>query len=216
MKKLFAIAVAMLMAVLLSSNADARRFGIKAGVNVADLNVENVESVSAIGYQAGLSWQFDLPLGFAIQPDILYHVKATRLDQVESQLGFGYVEVPVNLQWGLGLADRKVRIFAQASPFIGYAIAQTGEMSSLLGGELSESLGLIGVDVDNINKWANVNRLSYGAGLGAGIQLGFIQLTAQYNWNFGNSIKGQEFDALFNKSNFGGYTVSLAFLFGGK
>lgn len=216
MKKLFAIAVAMLMAVLLSSNADARRFGIKAGVNVADLNVENVESVSAIGYQAGLSWQFDLPLGFAIQPDILYHVKATRLDQVESQLGFGYVEVPVNLQWGLGLADRKVRIFAQASPFIGYAIAQTGEMSSLLGGELSESLGLIGVDVDNINKWANVNRLSYGAGLGAGIQLGFIQLTAQYNWNFGNSIKGQEFDALFNKSNFGGYTVSLAFLFGGN
>jgi hypothetical protein len=185
-------------------------------VNVADLNVENVESVSAIGYQAGLSWQFDLPLGFAIQPDILYHVKATRLDQVESQLGFGYVEVPVNLQWGLGLADRKVRIFAQASPFIGYAIAQTGEMSSLLGGELSESLGLIGVDVDNINKWANVNRLSYGAGLGAGIQLGFIQLTAQYNWNFGNSIKGQEFDALFNKSNFGGYTVSLAFLFGGN
>ena len=216
MKKLFAIAVAMLVAVLLSSNADARRFGIKAGVNVADLNVENVESVSAIGYQAGLSWQFDLPLGFAIQPDILYHVKATRLDQVESQLGFGYVEVPVNLQWGLGLADRKVRIFAQASPFIGYAIAQTGEMSSLLGGELSESLGLIGVDVDNINKWANVNRLSYGAGLGAGIQLGFIQLTAQYNWNFGNSIKGQEFDALFNKSNFGGYTVSLAFLFGGN
>ena len=216
MKKLFAISVAMLMAVLLSSNADARRFGIKAGVNVADLNVENVESVNAIGYQAGLSWQFDLPLGFAIQPDILYHVKATRLDQVESQLGFGYVEVPVNLQWGLGLADRKVRIFAQASPFIGYAVAQTGEMSSLLGGELSESLGLIGVNVDNVNKWANVNRLSYGAGLGAGIQLGFIQLTAQYNWNFGNSIKGQEFDALFNKSNFGGYTVSLAFLFGGN
>ena len=216
MKKLIAISAAILMAALLSTDADAKRFGVKAGVNVTDLNVENVESVGALGYQAGISWQFDLPLGFAIQPDILYHVKATKFDQVESQLGFGYVEIPVNIQWGLRFADRKVRVFAQASPFVGYAVAQTGETESILGGELADALGSLGVDTSDFDKWANVNRLSYGAGLGAGVQLGFIQLTAQYNWNFGNSIKGEDFDALFNKSNFGGYTVSLAFMFGGN
>ena len=216
MKKLIAISAAILMAALLSTDADAKRFGVKAGVNVTDLNVENVESVGALGYQAGISWQFDLPLGFAIQPDILYHVKATKFDQVESQLGFGYVEIPVNIQWGLRFADRKVRVFAQASPFVGYAVAQTGDTESILGGELADALGSLGVDTSDFDKWANVNRLSYGAGLGAGVQLGFIQLTAQYNWNFGNSIKGEDFDALFNKSNFGGYTVSLAFMFGGN
>jgi hypothetical protein len=135
---------------------------------------------------------------------------------VESQLGFGYVEVPVNIQWGLRLADRKVRIFAQASPFVGYAIAQTGDTESILGGELADALGNLGVDTSDFDKWANVNRFSYGAGLGAGVQFGFLQLTAQYNWNFGNSLKGREFEALFNKSNFGGYTVSLAFMFGGN
>ena len=81
MKKLIAISAAILMAALLSTDADAKRFGIKAGVNVTDLNVENVESVGALGYQAGISWQFDLPLGFAIQPDLLYHVKASRISE---------------------------------------------------------------------------------------------------------------------------------------
>jgi hypothetical protein len=79
-----------------------------------------------------------------------------------------------------------------------------------------ELLDKVGVNTDSIDKWANVNRFSYGAGLGAGVQFGFLQLTAQYNWNFGNSLEGKEFEALFNKSNFGGYTVSLAFMFGGK
>ena len=215
MKKLIAISAAILMAALLATDADAKRFGIKAGVNVTDLNVENVESVGALGYQAGISWQFDLPLGFAIQPDILYHVKATKFDQVESQLGFGYVEVPVNIQWGLRFADRKIRVFAQASPFVGYAISQTGDIPSIFG-DAADLLDKVGVNTAEIDKWANVNRFSYGAGLGAGIQLGFIQLTAQYNWNFGNSFKGETFEELFNKSNFGGYTVSLAFMFGGK
>lgn len=216
MKKLVSIFAAIILAAVLSTNADAKRFGIKAGVNVSDLNVENMDAVSALGYQAGISWQFDLPLGFAIQPDILYHVKATKFDQIESQLGFGYVEVPVNIQWGLRFADRKVRIFAQASPFVGYAVTQTGETESILGGEYADILGKVGVDTGDFDKWANVNRFSYGAGLGAGVQFGFLQLTAQYNWNFGNSLKGEDFDSLFNKSNFGGYTVSLAFMFGGK
>lgn len=211
MKKLISILFVACLALALSSEVDARRFGIKAGVNVNDLNVENVESVNALGYQAGISWQFDLPLGFAIQPDLMYHVKATRLDQVESQLGLGYVELPVNIQWGLRLADRKIRIFAQASPFVGYAVSQTGDADSILG-DYADELDKLGVN----DKWANINRFSYGAGLGAGIQLGFIQLTAQYNWSFGNSLKGENFESLFNKSNFNGYTVSLAFMFGGK
>ena len=94
MKKIIALCVVAIVAASLSFNADARRFGVKAGVNVMDLNVEFVESKGVLGYQAGLSWQFDLPLGFAIQPDIMYHVKATKFEGIDETLGFGYVEVP--------------------------------------------------------------------------------------------------------------------------
>ena len=196
MKKLLTLLAAVAVAAVLSTDADAKRFGIKAGVNVTDLDTENVEAIGALGYQAGLSWQFDLPLGFAIQPDILYHVHATKIDQVESQLEQGYVKVPVNIQWGLRLADRKIRVFGQASPYASYAVKMEGPD------------GPVALD--------DVNRLTYGAGLGAGIQLGFLQLTAQYNWAFGNDVEGKDFDTLFNKSNHNGYTVSLAFMFGGK
>ncbi|MBQ3608079.1 MAG: PorT family protein [Bacteroidales bacterium] len=198
MKKLVSIFAAIILAAVLSTDADARRFGIKAGVNVTDLDVENVESVGALGYQAGISWQFDLPLGFAIQPDILYHVNATKIDAVSDQLSMGYVKVPVNVQWGLRFADRKIRVFGQASPFVSYAVSMDGGNENFAA------------------DWDNVNRFSYGAGLGAGIQLGFIQLTAEYNWAFGNSLKDKTTDELFNKGNFSGYTVSLAFMFGGK
>ena len=196
MKKLFTLFAAVAIAAVLSTDADARRFGIKAGVNVTDLNTENIDASGALGYQAGLSWQFDLPLGFAIQPDILYHVQATKFDQVESQLQQGFIKVPVNIQWGLRLANKKIRVFGQASPYASYAVKIDG------------ADGYVALD--------DVKRLTYGAGLGAGVQLGFLQLTAQYNWAFGNELKGKDFDTLFAKSNSNGYTVSLAFMFGGK
>lgn len=196
MKKLFTILAAIAVAAVLSIDADAKRFGVKAGVNVTDLNTENIDAISAMGYQAGLSWQFDLPLGFAIQPDLLYQVHATKFDQVGSQLEQGYIKVPVNVQWGLRLAHRKVRVFGQASPYASYTV------------KMDVPEGYSALD--------DVERLTYGAGLGAGVQLGFLQLTAQYNWAFGNDVEGKDFDTLFNKSNFNGYTVSLALMFGGK
>lgn len=203
MKKLIALCAVAAVAVALSFNVHAGRFGVKAGVNVTNINLGNIESSNVMGYQAGLTWQFDLPLGFAIQPDIMYHVKSSHLPEIDQPIGLGYVEVPVNIQWGLRLANKSIRVFAQASPFAGYAVAQVGETKELFASE-------------NGNKWANINRFSYGAGLGAGLQFGFLQLTATYNWDFGNTIKGKEFEELFNKSNFNGYTVSLTVMLGKK
>ena len=216
MKKLVAIILVLMIASLEATNIEAKRFGIKGGVNVTDLNFENGRTPGALGYQLGLSWQYDLPLGFSIQPDILYHVKATKFEQIESQLGLGYVEVPVNVQWGLRFANKNIRVFAQASPFVGYAIAQTGnETGNSIFGEYKDLADKIGIETD---KWEGINRFSYGAGIGAGVQFGILQLTAQYNWNFGNlldlkdtdweTIKGQ-----FNEANHSGYTISLGILF---
>ena len=219
MKKLIALFAVVLVTAAAATTADAGRFGIKGGVNVTSLDFQTGITPGALGYQAGITWQMDLPLGFTIQPDILYHVKATKLDQVESQLGFGYVEVPINLQWGLRFADRNIRVFAQASPFVGYAVTQTGDSDSVLGdlSKYEDLLGQAGINKSDIDKWAGVNRVSYGAGLGVGIQLWALQLTAQYNWNFGSlmNLEDASWDD-FNESNFGGYTVSLAIMFGGK
>lgn len=216
MKKLVATILVLMIASVSAVTMDAKRFGIKGGVNVTDLNFENGRTPGALGYQLGLSWQYDLPLGFSIQPDILYHVKATKFEQIESQFGLGYVEVPVNVQWGLRFANKNIRVFAQASPFVGYAIAQTGnETGNSIFGEYKDLADKIGIETD---KWEGINRFSYGAGIGAGVQFGILQLTAQYNWNFGNllDLKDTDWEAIkgqFNEANHSGYTISLGILF---
>ena len=216
MKKIVATILVLMIASVSAVTMDAKRFGIKGGVNVTDLNFENGRTPGALGYQLGLSWQYDLPLGFSIQPDILYHVKATKFEQIESQFGLGYVEVPVNVQWGLRFANKNIRVFAQASPFVGYAIAQTGnETGNSIFGEYKDLADKIGIETD---KWEGINRFSYGAGIGAGVQFGILQLTAQYNWNFGNllDLKDTDWEAIkgqFNEANHSGYTISLGILF---
>ena len=65
--------------------------------------------------------------------------------------------------------------------------------------------------------WDNVNRFSYGCGLGVGVQLWALQVTAQYVWNFGSLTNISDVSVeSFNDTNFGGYNVTLALMFGGK
>ncbi len=214
MRKLIAICVVAALSLVSAFTADAGRFGVKAGVNVTNLDVQ-AGIPPVLGYSAGLTWQWNLPLGFAIQPDLLYHVKASRLSEINSEtFGMGYVELPVNLQWGLRFAQDNVRVFAQASPFIGYAIAQSGEINPIRTGnaEIDGALSSSGLD-----KWTNINRFSYGAGLGLGVQLWGLQVTAQYTWNLGQLVNIKDTSLSdFNDKNFGGYVVSVALMLGKK
>ena len=195
MRKLTALCVIACVFMAFAQTADAR-FGIKAGANVTSLDFK-AGMPPTLGYSAGISWQWDLPLGFAIQPDLMYNVKASCLDDITLEtFRLGYVELPVNVQWGIRLAQKNLRLFAQASPFIGYAVSNSGTISLPL---------------------TDINRFSYGAGLGLGVQLWALQVTAQYNWNLGK-LSDIKVPALndFNDKNFGGYTISVAFLFGKK
>ena len=214
MKKLIAICAIAILSMAFAYTADAGRFGVKAGVNVTNLDLK-AGIPPVLGYSAGLTWQWNLPLGFAIQPDLLYHVKASRLSEINSEtFGMGYVELPVNLQWGLRFAQDNVRVFAQASPFIGYAIAQSGEINPIRTGnaEIDGVLSSSGLD-----KWANINRFSYGAGLGLGVQLWALQITAQYTWNLGQLVNIKDTTlGDFNDKNFGGYVVTVALMLGKK
>lgn len=217
MKKLIALCVATVLSVAAAATADAGRFGVKGGVNVTNLNLEDVESIGALGYSAGLTWQCDLPLGFSLQPELLYHVNATKFEQIESQLNQGSLRLPVNVQWGLRFADRNIRVFAQATPFIGYVLNADVQstVSPDLGFEIpAEYQGLY----DQLVGVAETkNRLSYGAGIGAGIQLWALQITAQYVWDFGSiaNVDDASWDD-FDESNFGGCNITVALMFGGK
>lgn len=202
MKKIYIILAAAALFMCVPFCADAQHFGVKAGVNFSD---PGSDVKTNLGYQAGIAVQCDLPLWFSIQPELLFHVKggqaAVSGKSDPQAFGLGYLELPVNIQWGPRFSDDRFRIFVQGSPFIGYAISK--DMKNARG----ESYD-----------WKNINRFEYGLGAGLGIQLWrHFQIVGQYNWSLGDLVRSgfaeQEFKRIFDESNFSGYTVSLAIIF---
>ena len=97
------------------------------------------------------------------------------------------------------------RPFIDVSPYIGYALASKATIETIVSAPL---------------KWdsSSIRRLECGLGLGGGIEVWRLQVTCRYNWNFGALVNAdtgfQSVKEAFGERNFGGVTLSLAFLFG--
>ena len=203
------VAVLALM-VLASVQASAQvRFGVTGGLgwNKSKFNfTEMVKEKAPAGWNAGLTMAVDLPLGFSVQPSLLYHQKEAMLTDNIGQ-SMGYLELPVSVQWGPDLLI--FRPFLDCTPYIGYALSNTTYTSGVL-------------SVESENYWTGKQRVEYGLGLGGGVEIWRFQLVARYNWNFGRlfddigasgALKDHLTDLKRDSGNFGGVTLGLALFF---
>lgn len=191
MKRLIIIAVALLTAV----TASAEGFGIVGGYTSSSLKMQEMSFKSSAGIHAGVAYNLPLGAGFNLQPMLLYNVKGynwegSNTDALKEQAGkFGYVELPVQLQWGPDLL--LLRPYLLAEPFVGYAV--TG--SKVINSERAK--------VD----WSNMkSRVEYGVGVGAGVEIyNRVQVSFKYYWNFEDAtqwsditdkVKGKGFSGL--------------------
>ena len=197
--KLLFIAAAVLISAAASAQEKKMHFGVKAGANFSTLDYTDYKN--NIDYQAGIVLQFNLPAWFSVEPDIMFHRTRVQDDENGRKQGLGYIDVPVNIQWGPRFLNDNMRVFLQASPHIGYAINKDIKT----GGEEPK-----------VFDWKNVNRFQYGAGVGLGVKIFAFQLSAEYTWNFGSiaNINAEtDFPKMFNKGNFSGFQVNLAIVF---
>lgn len=226
MKRLVAVIAACAMAVVFAANANAQRFGISAGANFTSL--QNIDKSSATGYFVGGAFQFRLPLGFSIQPSLLYSAKVSEVGSSvlnTFKMNVGYLELPVSVQWGPDLL--LFRPFLEVAPYVGYALN-----SNIKTAADDKDLGFDGLNQlkdEALNTFKKgfssmVNDLEYGLGLGGGLEIWRLQVICRYNWNFGplvkavdtglsESVQSQINDALKGK-NFGGVSLSLTYMFG--
>lgn len=220
MKKFFAIAAA---ALAISVSASAQ-FGVIGGITMssAEASRENFNAENVNLYHVGITYNVDLGM-LSLQPSLLYQMKGASLEQnvaggvelASFDTKTGYVEVPVAIKAGLDLGLLKPYAFVE--PFVGFAI-NTEEDSELL-----DTADLKGT----VTKWEETakNRLEYGFGVGAGIELlGHLQVSAQYFMNLGGlynsdgkvdtaAVADAVQAAYGDKSNYKGFKVSVAFLF---
>lgn len=215
MKKFF-IAIALLFIGFASAEAKSG-FGVKAGVNFPTKSVKELKDASPASFQLGVAYNVDLPFGLSIQPALQYNLKQSSLgfdsgtgvdvlnELSMEKVSVGYLELMASIQWGIDLIA--VRPFLDVSPFVGYAVnGNLGKVSDL---------------------WKNdgVNKLDYGVGLGAGLDVWRFQVVCRYSWNFGNLMKTvdtfedaglkEKYQVYKNikEGNFGGLTLTLAYFF---
>lgn len=157
-------AALLLMSLCFAGNASAGNFGVLGGANfqTTALKAENVTR-----WHAGLAYKFNLPLGFHVQPALIYSVKSTDVNTADlklQDLSVGYLELMASVQWGIDLI--LLRPFIDVSPFAGYGVNGFGQFKDV---------------------WKNeLNSFDYGLGLGGGLDVWRFQIAARYNWNFNN------------------------------
>ena len=199
MKKIVVIAAAL----LLSVTAFAEGFGIVGGYTSSSLQLKETNFKSSNGIHAGFAYNVPLVFGFSLQPELIYNVKGynwegSTTDALKDQaLKFGYVEVPVQLQWGPDLL--LLRPYVLAEPFAGFAVT----------GKKFIEKGSTNVDWDSFK-----SRLEYGVGVGAGIEVyNRVQVSVKYYWNFEDATQWSDVTDKVKARGFSGLVFSAGIFF---
>jgi hypothetical protein len=147
------------------------RVGIKGGLNVSNLYVNDVDDENArFGFNAGFYGQILSSETFAIQPELLFSTKGTQADYggiVNSTVKFNlnYIDLPVLAVIKLGPSAE-----IHAGPYFSYLVNANIDYS-----------GNIGSGNDEINR-DNLKSYDWGWSGGLGLNFGGVQIGARYNY----------------------------------
>lgn len=202
MKRFLMVAFVSLVTLICSVGTAAQnRFVVSGGLNFSTSNVKDISKETMTQYHAGIGYKWDMGLGFAFQPSLLYSVKGAAAGDDISSVDFsvGYLEFMPSFQWGPDLL--LFRPYLDLSPYVGYGLSTKASLP-----EFKDAL----------------NKFEYGVGLGVGIEIWRLQIVGRYNWNFGtiaSTVKGEgalnnsSIQEAFGESNLGGITLTASILF---
>jgi hypothetical protein len=142
-------------------------FGLKAGLNVATLNIaSSTSNDSRIGLHAGVLAHIHLTPQWGLQPEIVYSAQGMKTSTTNTTRKLDYINVPIMVQY---MFDNGFR--AQAGPQIGFLVDAEDELND-------------GREIELPNTFKTVD-----AGLGFGF--GYLSYTgigidARYNLGLSN------------------------------
>jgi hypothetical protein len=162
------------------------RAGIKGGLNVSNLYVDDVDDENArIGFNVGLYAQLFSSEVFAIQPELLYSTKGTKTtyDNVlmgngDAKFNLNYLEVPV-----LGVIKLGSAAELHFGPYWGYLLSANIDIDGDT--DTFEEL-----DRDNFRAW------DFGLAGGVGLNFGATQIGVRYSQGLREIANSDNADAL--------------------
>lgn len=179
MKKMkFTLIAAMLLMVTLASAQVS--LGIKGGVNMSnfygdELNDNNLK----IGFNAGLSADFDFSPNSAIQTGLFFTTKGAKYGSASAEFTVNpmYLQLPLHYAYKIDVTPG-TRVVLHAGPYAAYGVA--GKM------KLKGSAGDISGETDGTNVFGDNKLLKpFDAGLGLGVGAEFGQISLDLGWDMG-------------------------------
>ena len=165
MRKLSIILFVAAMMVALPSQAQLVKFGIKGGLNLTKIDMDQgVDASNRTGFFFGPTMIVDLPLtGLDIDASALYDYRESKVEAlgVSENLKQQQIAIPVNVRYGFGIGD-VARVFAFAGPQFGFAIDKEQSIKQVADWKLKTS------------------NFSVNVGVGATV-LKHLQATVNYN-----------------------------------
>ncbi len=146
--------------------------GIKGGLNVSNLYVDDVDDENArFGFNIGFYGQVLSSDAFAIQPELLFSTKGSKVEYGGNffdqtiKYNLSYLDLPVLAVFKLGEAA-EIHIGPYASYLLAASISHEGDL---------------GNDVDEIDK-DHLKSFDYGLAAGFGLNFGNFQVGGRYNY----------------------------------
>jgi hypothetical protein len=183
MKKLMFVLMAaaiMLFAVSAFCADGKMMFGVKAGLNMANLTGDNVDNTSIkMGMVGGAFMCYKITDIIAVQPELLFVMKGAKRDSAgsEEQWKINYIEIPLLLKVNMP-TEGKIKPSLYAGPGIGI----------LMSSKLDE------VDAKDITKSSNISLIA-GAAVAYQLEKGAISFEARYDVGLATIGKNASDDA---------------------
>ena len=175
------------------------KFGVKAGANLANANVEfdnkSADTSNLFGFYLGGFATIKFADQFAFQPELLLSMEGTKLE--ESSTGYEYVEkdkftminVPLMLKW-FPVADSGFNV--EFGPQIGFVASAKYELEETI-------LGVTTTEDGDIEDFKSLN-LSLNAGLAYELENG-LGFNARYNIGLSDLYDGNDSGASYKLNN---------------
>lgn len=228
--------IVLAMAILFQGIAFAQlKLGVKAGANISNLSGYTSQDLindikGATSYQFGVLAKVKLGDFVCLQPEVLLSMKGAELTNDQSNAALNllsdamdrdipnslhlkttYLEVPLNIQAGVGLGSL-ARVYGQVSPYLSYLISDDVDGAEDFYAAYKNFMSERGDGAQPLNSF------DYGIGIGAGVELLFLQLSVKYDFSLNEfkEVAGtvlKDVNPLFSSLKNRNLSISLAILF---
>ena len=201
MKKIVVFFIFAFMLVL-ATESHAQTFGLKGGLNIANLTYSGDGTTSSvksiIGIHVGPVADFKLQENLSFNTGLLFSIKGAKTEGTDGITEtLNYLVVPLNLAYKFPI-NEGAKFFLQAGPYVGYALSGKDKYSD-------------GSDNIKFGEKGGMKRGDFGIGFGAGVEFGAIVAGLNYELGLSNMLD----DATYKEKN-KVIQISIAYMFGEK